>query len=159
MPYIVPGNPANTKVKRKMKVETIVDMLAENKILMKNAVGTIPTSIAVIRLVPENGQETEFLKKAFQEGLRVFEASSSGGIGMALPSEANLKQIHIPERMKSEEAKIRREGFPITREDAKALLNFIKTYNPSHDAIEPEIVVKLELLAGIIHIQESEGTS
>ena len=54
--------------------------------------------------------------------------------------------------METDEAKIRREGFPITRQDAKALLDFIKMHNPSHDAIEPEIVVKLELLAGIIRI-------
>lgn len=55
--------------------------------------------------------------------------------------------------MKSDEAKIRREGFPLTIKEAKALLNFIEMHNPSHDAIEPEIVVKLELLAGIVSIQ------
>lgn len=50
----------------------------------------------------------------------------------------------------SEEAKIRREGFPINKYDAKALLDFINILNPKHDMIEPEIVVKLELLSGKI---------
>lgn len=47
--------------------------------------------------------------------------------------------------MKTGEAKIRREGLPLTVQEAKALLDFIDLQNPSHDAIEPEIVVKLEL--------------
>jgi hypothetical protein len=50
--------------------------------------------------------------------------------------------------MKSEEAKIRREGFPITPKDAKALLDLIELKDPTHDTIEPEIIVKLELLSG-----------
>lgn len=54
----------------------------------------------------------------------------------------------------SEESKIRREGFPITSQDAKALLDFIKLHDPSHKLIEPEIVVKLELLARIYYIEE-----
>ena len=48
---------------------------------------------------------------------------------------------------KGEEAKIRREGFPVTKEDARALLAFIDLHNPSHDTIEPDVVVKLEILA------------
>jgi len=54
--------------------------------------------------------------------------------------------------MKEDESKIRREGFPITRQDAIALLDFIDLHNPSHDMIESEIIVKLELIAGIYHI-------
>ena len=48
---------------------------------------------------------------------------------------------------KCAEAKIRRCGFPINKQDAQALLMFIDLLNPSHDMIEPEIIVKLELLA------------
>ena len=56
----------------------------------------------------------------------------------------------------SDEAKIRREGFPITKQDAKALLDFIKLHDPSHRTIEPDIIVKLELLAGITSLTTSQ---
>ena len=58
---------------------------------------------------------------------------------------------------KSSESKIRREGFPINRKDAQALLDFIDMHNKSHDAIEPEIVVKLELQAGKYVICDQHG--
>ena len=45
---------------------------------------------------------------------------------------------------KGQEAKIRREGFPLTKLDAKHLLDFIELFDPNHFLIEPEIVVKLE---------------
>ena len=45
---------------------------------------------------------------------------------------------------KEDEAKIRREGFPLTREDAQHLLYFIDLFDKEHNAIEAEIVVKLE---------------
>lgn len=45
---------------------------------------------------------------------------------------------------KEEEAKIRREGFPLTKEDAEHLLHFIDVFDKRHDMIEPEIIVKLE---------------
>ena len=48
---------------------------------------------------------------------------------------------------KNDEAKIRREGFPIDDRDAKHLLNFINLHDKEHFMIEPEIVVKLEKLA------------
>ena len=54
----------------------------------------------------------------------------------------------------SKQSHIRREGFPITRCDAKALLDFIALLNPEFDMIEPEIVVKLELLSGKYRIEE-----
>ena len=57
---------------------------------------------------------------------------------------------------KCDEAKIRREGFSITSENARALLEFIDMHNKNHDAIEPEIIVKLELLGGKYRIQEVE---
>jgi len=57
---------------------------------------------------------------------------------------------------KCDEAKIRREGFNITSEDAKALLEFIDMHNQKHDAIEAEIIVRLELLAGKYRITEVE---
>ena len=47
---------------------------------------------------------------------------------------------------KADEARIRREGFPLTPRDAHALLCFIDVFDKDHMAIEPEIVVKLELL-------------
>ena len=46
------------------------------------------------------------------------------------------------------ESTIRRNGFPINRDDAKNLLAFINLTNPQHDLIEAEIVVKLEILSG-----------
>jgi hypothetical protein len=49
---------------------------------------------------------------------------------------------------KSEEAKIRREGFPLSRAEAWSLLQFIDLFDKEHNAIESEIVVKLEVLAG-----------
>ena len=49
---------------------------------------------------------------------------------------------------KEDEAKIRREGFPLTRDDAKHLLDFINLFDPRHEMIEPEIVVKLEQKKG-----------
>ena len=55
---------------------------------------------------------------------------------------------------KQDEAKIRREGFPINSKDAKRLLEFIDLYNKSHDVIEAEIVVKLEVLAGIMSLED-----
>ena len=54
------------------------------------------------------------------------------------------------------EAKIRREGFPITIDDANHLLHFIKVVNPSHDMIESEIVIKLELLSRRYYITEAK---
>ena len=48
---------------------------------------------------------------------------------------------------KCRESRIHRLGFPIDSSDAKALLHFINLLNPSHDMIEAEIVVKLELLS------------
>jgi len=51
-----------------------------------------------------------------------------------------------------EEAKIRREGFPLTKDDAARLLSFIDHTNPRHDMIEPEIIVKLELLSGKLRL-------
>lgn len=56
---------------------------------------------------------------------------------------------------KEDEAKIRREGFEITREDAKHLLAFIDLHDPTHHSIEPEIVVRLELIAGKFYLKES----
>lgn len=45
------------------------------------------------------------------------------------------------------EAKIRREGFPLTEKEAKALLDFIDLFDPNHSAIEATIVVKLERMS------------
>jgi hypothetical protein len=56
----------------------------------------------------------------------------------------------------SREAKIRREGFPLNKSDAQALLDFIDIVNDSHDMIEPEIVVKLEILSGKLHLEETK---
>jgi len=56
-----------------------------------------------------------------------------------------------------EESKIRREGFPINHTDAKHLLRFIDIYNQTHDAIEPELIIKLELLAGNYAISKING--
>lgn len=55
---------------------------------------------------------------------------------------------------KCDEAKIRRKGFAISSADARALLEFIDMHNKKHDAIEPEIIVKLELLSGKYGIRE-----
>lgn len=57
---------------------------------------------------------------------------------------------------KCDEAKIRREGFAITSNDAKVLLEFIDMHNKNHDAIEPEIIVKLELLSGKYRLTKVE---
>ena len=54
----------------------------------------------------------------------------------------------------SEESRIRCSGFPINRYDAEHLLSFINTFDKNHHAIEPDIVVKLELLCGKWHLQE-----
>jgi len=53
---------------------------------------------------------------------------------------------------KQSEAKIRREGLPINSTDATALLDFIDVHDEEHLMIEPEIVIKLELLAKRIRI-------
>lgn len=55
---------------------------------------------------------------------------------------------------KDRESFIRRNGFPITQQDAQALLDFINMHNPSHDCIEAEIYVKLELLARKYYLHE-----
>jgi|GEM_PF-6510415 len=59
---------------------------------------------------------------------------------------------------KDEESKIRREGFHLCKQEAKALLDLIELVNPSHDAIEPEIIIKLELIAGISRIETQQNT-
>lgn len=48
---------------------------------------------------------------------------------------------------KADESFIRRTGFPLSSEDAEALLDFINLINPTHDMVEAEIIVKLELIA------------
>ena len=68
-----------------------------------------------------------------------------------LREEADIQEMGDGDGMEmtgSDESKIRREGFPITRSDATALLDFIDIKDSEHDMIEPEIIVKLELLAG-----------
>ena len=47
---------------------------------------------------------------------------------------------------KNDEAKIRREGFPLTQLEAQALLDFINLKDPKHFMVEPEIIVKLEIM-------------
>jgi len=47
----------------------------------------------------------------------------------------------------NEAKKIRREGFPITARDATILLDFINLYDSLHMTIEPDIIVKLEILS------------
>ena len=56
--------------------------------------------------------------------------------------------------MKTDECKIRRCGFPLTKQDAQALLDIIDMLNPNHGVVEPEIYVKLEILAGKYRIVE-----
>lgn len=48
---------------------------------------------------------------------------------------------------REDEAKIRREGFPVNGEDAKRLLAFIDLFDASHFYIEAETIVKLEQLS------------
>jgi hypothetical protein len=55
----------------------------------------------------------------------------------------------------SDESRIRRDGFPIDKYDADSLLQFIELWNPSHDTIEPEIYVKLEIIAGRLNIVDA----
>ena len=50
---------------------------------------------------------------------------------------------------REDEAKIRREGFSITQQDAEKLLKFIDLFDPHHFFIEPDIVVKLESVSGV----------
>ena len=57
---------------------------------------------------------------------------------------------------KGDESKIRREGFPITSDDAKHLLDFIKIHDPRHDMIEPDLFVKLELLSKKYYLRETK---
>ncbi len=57
--------------------------------------------------------------------------------------------------MKIDECKIRRCGFSLTKQDAQSLLDIIDMLNPNHDVVEPEIYVKLEILAGKYWIVES----
>ena len=54
----------------------------------------------------------------------------------------------------AEESKIRRDGFAITSDDATHLLDFIDLHDPRHTSIEPEIVVRLELLSHRWHLKE-----
>lgn len=54
---------------------------------------------------------------------------------------------------KSDEAKIRREGFQLNSDESEALLDFINLYDKKHMCIEPEIVVKLELLSNRYYIE------
>lgn len=52
------------------------------------------------------------------------------------------------EKMRIDECKIRRYGFPLTKQDAQSLLDIIDILNPNHNVVEAEVYVKLEILAG-----------
>lgn len=60
---------------------------------------------------------------------------------------------------KEDESRIRRDGFPITQQDAVKLLEFIDFWDKSHNTIEPAIVVRLELLAGKRCLHERKDSS
>lgn len=67
-------------------------------------------------------------------------------------------RYEIPEKVKmtkNHECKMRREGIPLTPNECSALLNFIDLVDHVHGMIEPEIIIKLELLAGRYLIVEN----